>query len=200
MSDLDLMEAQIEDLQNRVGDLESRLCPAPPAVEIVGDEARALLCIDAVCAIWGVTSAEIRARQKPKHIVLPRFAAMWLARTQTELSFPEIGRLFGRDHSTVQAACKRVPGLIESDPNFRERLEAADKWIGGEQAVDEESEASPPGGDDDSEALTMDDVFVEEQPHEEAIRKVCQWLARIGHDDLAMRLNRGEPFEERRTG
>ena len=33
---------------------------------------------------------------------------MWIARKRTPLSFPEIGREFERDHTTVMSACDKV--------------------------------------------------------------------------------------------
>lgn len=37
----------------------------------------------------------------------PRHVAMWVSRQQ-RLSYPVIGHAFGRDHTTVRDACKRV--------------------------------------------------------------------------------------------
>ena len=49
---------------------------------------------------------------------------MFLAKTFTDRSLPEIGRKFGnRDHTTVIHAIKQVQALMEGDPDFRERVE-----------------------------------------------------------------------------
>ena len=43
---------------------------------------------------------------------------MYLATTMTDLSLPEIGREFNRDHSTVVHARKLVMEKINTDPFF----------------------------------------------------------------------------------
>jgi chromosomal replication initiator protein len=45
---------------------------------------------------------------------------MYLARTMTPMSFPEIGSRFGgKDHSTVISAVRKIKKLIETDPAQR---------------------------------------------------------------------------------
>ena len=41
-------------------------------------------------------------------LVEARSIAMFLCRRMTDLSYPDIGRLFKRDHSTVVSACKKI--------------------------------------------------------------------------------------------
>ena len=42
----------------------------------------------------------------------------------TDRSLPEIGRMFGnRDHTTVIHGIKQVTLIMETDPDFRERVE-----------------------------------------------------------------------------
>jgi hypothetical protein len=49
--------------------------------------------------------------------------AMYTIRFATDLSYPEIGRLFGgRDHSTVINAMKTVEAWMEEDPGLRMEL------------------------------------------------------------------------------
>lgn len=62
---------------------------------------------------------------EPKHLVsarrshevlLPRQVSMYLARQLTSLSLEKIGKFFGgRDHKTVQHACKKVEEAMKSD-------------------------------------------------------------------------------------
>lgn len=51
----------------------------------------------------------------------PRKVAMYLVRDITQASFPEIGRFFHRDHTTIIAACKAVANDL---PRFEEDLKA----------------------------------------------------------------------------
>ena len=47
----------------------------------------------------------------------PRPLDMYLARTLTDASLPEIGRAFGRDHTTVLYAVRKVAAAVEArDP------------------------------------------------------------------------------------
>ncbi|MFH1287278.1 MAG: helix-turn-helix domain-containing protein [bacterium] len=49
---------------------------------------------------------------------------MYLSRTLTNSSLPEIGALFGgRDHTTVMHSCLKIKGLKEKDLNFNNQLE-----------------------------------------------------------------------------
>ncbi len=61
----------------------------------------------------GITVAQMVGPDRCRAVSLPRQVAMHLVRKHTELSFPQIGRLFGGfDHSTVMYADKKVAGLI----------------------------------------------------------------------------------------
>jgi chromosomal replication initiator protein len=62
----------------------------------------------------GRNAAAVRARQ----------VAMYLTRELTDLSLPEIGRLYGgRDHSTVLSSIRRVQARAEADPELEAKLE-----------------------------------------------------------------------------
>ena len=67
---------------------------------------------------------EFQSAQRSRRVARPRQVAMFLARTITERSLPEIGRRFGgRDHTTVLHACRRVAALCEEDPAFAQEVE-----------------------------------------------------------------------------
>jgi len=53
----------------------------------------------------------------------PRQVAMYLSKTYTPKSLPEIGRMFGgRDHTTVMHAIKKIQELCKMDPSFAEHI------------------------------------------------------------------------------
>ena len=55
---------------------------------------------------------------------------MYLVRRYTDLSFPDIGRLFGnRDHATVQHACKKIRGLLGKDADLRNTVELIERTL-----------------------------------------------------------------------
>ena len=49
----------------------------------------------------GVTVAKIDGPRRSEKIVHARQEAMWRAKNETNLSFPSLGKLFDRDHTTV---------------------------------------------------------------------------------------------------
>jgi chromosomal replication initiator protein len=56
--------------------------------------------------------------------VLPRQVAMYLAKTLTLRSLPEIGRRFGgRDHTTVLHAVRKIESLVGNDNVLAEEIE-----------------------------------------------------------------------------
>ena len=70
--------------------------------------------INVVSRYFGISSEELLGKSRAKPYVYPRQIAMYLVRHHTSLSFPEIGRAFKRDHTTVLSADQRITkGLAE---------------------------------------------------------------------------------------
>jgi chromosomal replication initiator protein len=63
---------------------------------------------NAAAAAFGLSRERLLARDRSPNVALARQIAMYLARELTEVSLPEIGRCFARDHSTVVHAHKRI--------------------------------------------------------------------------------------------
>ena len=61
----------------------------------------------------GVSRAQILGTGKGKTVAFARHVAMYLAKKVAvpEPSYPELGRLFDRNHTTVLAAIRKVDGL-----------------------------------------------------------------------------------------
>ena len=60
----------------------------------------------------------------------PRQIAMYLAKTLTLRSLPEIGRRFGgRDHTTVLHAVRKIEGLSESDQLLSQELDTLKRML-----------------------------------------------------------------------
>jgi chromosomal replication initiator protein len=63
--------------------------------------------------------ADLKSRNNSKSVAMPRQVAMYLCKSLTHASLPEIGRSFGgKHHSTVIHSIKKVEELRRSDPNF----------------------------------------------------------------------------------
>jgi chromosomal replication initiator protein len=67
---------------------------------------------------YGVRVADLKGRSNRRSIALPRQVAMYLIRDILELSFPEIGRIFSKHHSTVMYAVDTVQKTRQSNPDF----------------------------------------------------------------------------------
>ncbi len=71
-----------------------------------------------------VPQEELRGLRRQRSVLYPRQVAMYLCRTLTDLSLPEIGRAFGgRDHSTVFHAVAKVAQEIAQDRHKKRLVE-----------------------------------------------------------------------------
>lgn len=78
----------------------------------------------AVCKHTGQRMKDLVSKSRKREIVDARQLAMYLCHKYTDLSYSQIGRLFGkRDHSTVLHACNQVGVRISSDRTFRLSVE-----------------------------------------------------------------------------
>jgi chromosomal replication initiator protein len=73
---------------------------------------------------YNVSRADLLSSRRTANVVLPRQVAMYLAKTLTLRSLPEIGRRFGgRDHTTVLHAVRKIEGLIGNDGSLAGEVE-----------------------------------------------------------------------------
>ncbi len=76
--------------------------------------------IDAVCRHFGADPADLCGKQRDREIVLPRQVAMYLLRSETQASLPQIGEaLGGRDHSTILHGCTKIAADLNRDEKLR---------------------------------------------------------------------------------
>ena len=81
--------------------------------------------LEVTAARFGVTAADLLARDRRPTVTRPRKLAMYLARELTDHSLPEIGRAFGgRDHSTVLSAIRGVERQIAGDRQVAAAVES----------------------------------------------------------------------------
>ncbi|MFZ5861815.1 MAG: chromosomal replication initiator protein DnaA [Nitrospirota bacterium] len=77
-------------------------------------------------------TADLKSKRRTKTVVYPRQLAMYLCRTLTDSSFPEIGREFGgKDHSTVIHAVRLIADQIERDHQTKSTVDGLIKAIHG---------------------------------------------------------------------
>src|SRR5690606_31808141 len=61
-----------------------------------------------VAGYFNVKVSELKGRGRARAIAYPRQLAMFLARKHTGMSYPELGRAFGKDHTTIINAYQKI--------------------------------------------------------------------------------------------
>ena len=72
------------------------------------------LIVSEVCQYYNIEEQVLRSTLKNKNTAEARQVAMYLIRTMTNLSLPEIGREFARDHTTVMHGLKKVEQTLQN--------------------------------------------------------------------------------------
>lgn len=78
--------------------------------------------LERVCDRFGISMAELLSRDRHSNIAAARAVAAWLLR-EHGLSFPVIGRVLRRDHSTVLVAVRKVEVDAAMFPKVAEVLQ-----------------------------------------------------------------------------
>ncbi len=87
--------------------------------------------ISEVCEYCGIRRTDLMSKSRKKRIAETRQIAMALCRELTNKSLPEIGDAFGRDHTTVLNACKRIKEKRGSDSKIAEDWNTLYRRLGG---------------------------------------------------------------------
>ncbi len=73
---------------------------------------------------YGIRVADLKGRSNRRSIALPRQVAIHLIRDILQLSFPEIGKIFSKHHSTAMYAVENIQKMRQSNPDFDATLTA----------------------------------------------------------------------------
>jgi Bacterial dnaA protein helix-turn-helix len=92
--------------------------PAPPIKSGICGSATTRRIIHVAAEVFCITEEELLGHSRKCHFVVPRQAAMAVARRFSRLSLPQLGRIFGRDHTTVLYAVRRA----EHDAKLQEAV------------------------------------------------------------------------------
>ena len=72
---------------------------------------------------FSLKMGELKSRNNSKSVAMPRQIAMYLCKSLTRASLPEIGRSFGgKHHSTVIHSIRKVEDLRKRDPDFNSKI------------------------------------------------------------------------------
>lgn len=78
----------------------------------------------AVARAFGVSVSDLQSKSRQRRVTVPRQVAMYLEKTLLDLPFTQIGLRFGgRDHSTVIHSIQKIEEQLQSDEEFRERIQ-----------------------------------------------------------------------------
>ena len=101
------------------------------------EEKRLAINVETIKKIVGkhfkVSMEDFESKRKTQSVAWPRQIAMFLCTELTDMSLPEIGREFKRDHSTVVHARDLVKEKVKNDPFFAAEI---NQMISDMKAVD----------------------------------------------------------------
>jgi chromosomal replication initiator protein len=131
------VKSNIRELEGRLNRVVafSSLTGRPVSVELARETLRDIVgteehravpseILKAVASHYGLRVSDMKAKSNAKPVAFPRQVAMYLCRKLTELSYPEIGRLFNdKHHSTVMHSVEKIGRMIEDDADFRRVVE-----------------------------------------------------------------------------
>lgn len=81
-----------------------------------------------VSAHYGLKVTDIKSKNNSKTIAFPRQVAMYMCKELTDLSYPEIGKLFNnKHHSTVMYSVERVEEMMQDDTGLARTIEMLTK-------------------------------------------------------------------------
>jgi chromosomal replication initiator protein len=80
-------------------------------------------------AFFGLRLADMRAKGRTRAVAFPRQIAMYLARQLTHASLAEVGRAFGKDHTTVLHAVDKIQTLLRHDPKFKKAIDTLTQGV-----------------------------------------------------------------------
>ncbi len=104
--DLNNMPLDLQNVSRAINDMfktEGNNVPTPSII------------ISQVCKFYGVEESTLRGSQKTKGIAAARQVAMYLIRKLTSISLPDIGKEFGKDHSTVIYNIRKVEVALKNN-------------------------------------------------------------------------------------
>ena len=87
--------------------------------------------IKTVAHHYGLKVREIKSRSNSRQITYPRQIAMYLCKRLTDVSYPEIGRIFnGKHHSTVMYSVEQIERRRSEDERLAAQLERFSRQLG----------------------------------------------------------------------
>ena len=81
------------------------------------------LIINQVCKFYSIDEATLRGTEKTRGTAEARHVAVYLVRKLTNLSYPDIGKEFNKDHTTIMYSFNKVDNMLKSgDENLQNHI------------------------------------------------------------------------------
>lgn len=88
------------------------------------NELSVAVIIDVVSRYYGISVEDIMSKKRTRNITVARHIAIFMCRTLTNLSFPEIGKAFnGIHHTSVMGAFESINEKISTNPEIKSSIE-----------------------------------------------------------------------------
>jgi chromosomal replication initiator protein len=126
---------ELEGLLNRVV-VYASMAGQPLSLELTKEALKELLSKDnkpitppeiirVVAAHYGTTVTNLKSKSNAQNVAFPRQVAMYMCKHLTDLSYPEIGRIFNnKHHSTVMYSVEKIDEKTQNDPQFARVLDS----------------------------------------------------------------------------
>ena len=103
--------------------------------ELLGGAEPVSVTVDKIFATvykkYGITKEEITGQRRTKEIAMARHVTAYLIRNITEMSLPNIGKVLGRDYTTVISSIEVVEKKLRNDTIFNVEIDEMIKEING---------------------------------------------------------------------
>ena len=96
--------------------------------------------IKRICYMFQITEEELRSQCRGRKHIKARQATVFLLKELTSLSLNEIGKIIGRDHSTVHSSLKKVRTRMNEDDFFYKQMKTFQQQIGNKPVKSQISE------------------------------------------------------------
>jgi chromosomal replication initiator protein len=77
----------------------------------------------AVAAHYDIRLADMSSTARPRSIAVPRQVAMYLCRSLTPSSLPDIATAFNKTHATVCMPARTIQNRMDVDPDLRRKVQ-----------------------------------------------------------------------------
>jgi chromosomal replication initiator protein len=86
--------------------------------------------LKAVASYYNLKVSDLKSPRRHKSLANPRAIAMYLARTHTKESYPDLGRAFGgKHHTTIISAVEKITRRLKADNALRSEIHAVENLL-----------------------------------------------------------------------